>query len=137
MNSNNPKIIHFITNNASCQIIGDDSFIFTSEVETPLSEAEEEKTESKNNLEFNDEVKEDDISISNETVDLSKIDYNFIPTAKITTTKKRAGRNQAQSIPINDYLSVVDAVPPKRSRLNKSLAEACLEPSSEDFITSG
>lgn len=114
--------------------IGDDSFLFSSELETPLSEAEAE-TESDINLEFVDEVKKDDVPTSKDTVDLSKIDYNFIPTAKNTVTRKRAGRNQAQSIPINDDLSVFDVVPPKRSRLKK--AEVCLEPSSDDYNTIG
>lgn len=56
---------------------------------------------------------------SSRTVDLSKIDLNFIPTAKNKTTRKRPVRN-TRSLSINDDLTIHDVVPPKKSRLKKS-----------------
>lgn len=67
-------------------------------------------------------MKEDvpfEVPESSRTVDLSKIDLNFIPTAKKKTTRKRPVRN-TRNLSINDDLTNVDVVPPKKSRLKKS-----------------
>lgn len=118
--------------------IGDDSISFLSEIETPLNEAEVE-IESENDLKIVNDVKKDVVHDLNNIVDLSKIDYNFIPTAKNTakktTTRKRSVRNQSRSLSTNEDLSVVDVLPPKRTRLKK--AEVCYKPSSDDDITLG
>lgn len=111
---------------------GDESVSFLDEIEMPLSEAE---IETDNDSEIASDVKENNVPILNETVDLSKIDYNFIPTAKNKPTRKRAARNQGKSLSTNEDLSVVEVLPPKRSRLKKT--EVCLKQSSDDDFTLG
>lgn len=93
-----------------------------------MSQAE---TQSDSDLEI---VEKDVVPDSTKIVDLSKIDYNFIPAAKNKAIKKRT-IHKTQSFLINDEVTIVDVVPPKKRRLKK--AEVCSKLSSDDDITKG
>lgn len=101
-------------------------------METPLSELE---TDGENDIKIT-EVKKTDIIVSDSStkVDLSKIDYNFIPTSKNTTTRKRSARYSRNNQINDDDLSIVN-VPQKKTRRKK--AEVSIELSTIDNSTEG